>query len=208
MGLYGRYILPHVLDCACGLPAVERERARLVPQARGRVLEIGIGTGRNLPHYNPANVDTIVGLDPAAEMHPRARRRLSETRLSVSLMAVSAEQIPAEDDHFDTVLVTYSLCSIPDPSLALREMRRVLKPDGALLFCEHGRSPEPKVARWQQRLTPAWRHIAGGCHLDRNVPELLTDAGFSIDTLDSGYIQGPKPLTWHFRGLASKHPAK
>ena len=123
-------------------------------------------------------------------------------------MAVSAEQIPAEDDHFDTVLVTYSLCSIPDPSLALREMRRVLKPNGTMLFCEHGRSPEAKVARWQQRLTPAWRHIAGGCHLDRNVPELLTDAGFSIDTLDSGYIQGPKPLTWHFRGLASKNPAK
>lgn len=208
MGLYNRYILPHVLDCACGLPAVERERARLVPQARGRVLEIGIGTGRNLPHYNASNVDTIVGLDPAAEMHPRARRRLSETRLSVSLMAVSAEQIPAEDDHFDTVLVTYSLCSIPDPLLALREMRRVLKPNGTMLFCEHGRSPEPPVARWQQRLTPAWRHIAGGCHLDRDIPALLTDAGFYIDTLDAGYIQGPKPLAWHFRGLASKNPAK
>ena len=204
MGLYGRYILPHVLDCACGLPAVERERARLVPRARGHVLEIGIGTGRNLAHYDPANIDTIVGLDPTADMHPRTRRRAAEAGLSVALMAFGAEQIPADDDQFDTVLVTYSLCSIPEPHTALREMRRVLKPDGALLFCEHGRSPEPKVARWQQRLTPAWRHIAGGCHLDRDVPALLADAGLIVDTLDTGYIPGPKPLTWHFRGRALK----
>ncbi|MES1926178.1 class I SAM-dependent methyltransferase [Salinisphaera sp. T31B1] len=205
MGVYARYVLPHMLDCACGLAQVEAERARLVPLAHGRVLEVGIGTGRNLRHYDARRVNEIVGLDPATAMQPRAKSRLAGLGLDVSLLPVAAERIPAAANSFDTVVVTYSLCSIAEPLVALAEMRRVLKPDGTLLFCEHGLAREPHIARWQARLTPTWRRLAGGCHLDRDVPHLLAGAGFSLDWLDAGYIAGPKPLTHHYRGQAHGH---
>lgn len=200
---YDRHVLPYLIDIACGLAPVQRQRARVVPLASGRVLEIGIGTGLNLPHYVRERVQQIVGLDPEQAMHRLARRRLAQTGLPVELVALSAERIPFADASFDTVLVTYALCTIPAPVAALREMRRVLKPGGRLIFCEHGRAPEAAVARWQDRLTPLWAACAGGCHLNRDVPALLAAAGFAAPDLQQGYLPGPRPLAYHYWGTAT-----
>ena len=171
---YDRHILPHALDIACGLPMVSRQRQLVVPLAQGRVLEVGIGTGLNMPWYDKTRVTKITGLDPALELHPLARERIAQAGLDVALVGLSAEQIPLPDASFDTVLITYTLCTMPDPPAALREMRRVLAPGGRLLFCEHGRAPDESVRRWQDRLQPLWGKLAGGCHLGRDIPALLS----------------------------------
>ncbi len=202
MGLYDKYLLPYLIDLACGLKPVHRQRAKLVPQARGRVLEIGIGTGLNLRHYRAEQVDELWGLDPAAQMHRLAEKRMRQAGLEVKLLALPAEEIPAPDHSFDTVVCTYTLCTIAEPLVALREMRRVLKPQGRLLFCEHGLAPDPGVRRWQARLNPWWRPLAGGCNLDRPIPDLLAEAGLSIDRLDSMYLPGPRPMTYNYWGEA------
>ena len=202
MTFYERYCLPRLLDLACGVRPVRRQRDKIVPLARGEVLEVGIGTGLNLPHYRAEQIERIWGLDPATEMNRTTRKRLCGTGLDLELLALSAEQIPVENDRFDTVVLTYTLCSIPDPVAALREMKRTLRPGGRLLFCEHGLAPEPSIARWQRRLTPAWRRIAGDCHMDRDVPALLDAAGFKVDDLQQGYIPGPRVLTYNYWGEA------
>lgn len=199
---YNRHILPHALDFACGLPMVARQRQQVVPQAQGRVLEVGIGTGLNMPYYDKTRISQITGLDPALELHPLARQRIAQAGLPVNLLALSAEQSPLPDASFDTVLVTYTLCTIPDPLAALREMRRVLAPGGQLLFCEHGRAPEASVQRWQERLQPLWGPLAGGCHLGRDIPALLQASGFQVPELHTGYLPGPKPMTYHYWGAA------
>ncbi len=204
MNWYDRVILPWMIDIACGLPMVQSKRRALVPLAHGRVLEIGMGTGRNLPFYDRSRLTQLVGVDPALQMHSLAKRRSHQAGLSVELMGLSAEQLPVPDDSFDTVVCTYTLCSIPDPVAALHEVRRVLKPGGQFLFCEHGRSPEAEVAKWQDRLQPLWMPLAGGCHLDRDVPLLLRDAGLHTADLQQGYVPGPRPLTYHYWGQASK----
>ncbi len=199
---YDRHILPHLLDFACGIRPVRRQRQKLVPLACGRVLEIGIGTGLNMPHYDKNRISHITGLDPALQMHAKARRRIAHAGLNVDLVGLSAEAIPQPDASFDTIVCTYTLCTIPDPVAALREMRRVLKPGGRLLFCEHGRAPDESVRRWQNRLTPNWKKIAGGCHLNRDIPALLAEAGFKCQTLDTMYLPGPRPLTYNYWGQA------
>ncbi|HET8731903.1 MAG TPA: class I SAM-dependent methyltransferase [Moraxellaceae bacterium] len=199
---YERHILPYLIDMACGIGPVQKQREKVVPLAAGRVLEIGIGTGLNLPHYDPHRVERVIGLDPGTEMHRLARKRLEGTGLAVELVGLSAERIPYEDASFDCVLVTFSLCTIPDPVAALREMRRVLKPGGKLLFCEHGRAPDASVARWQDRLTPVWSKFAGGCHLNRDIPALLDEAGFVCEDLQTMYLPGPRPLTYNYWGSA------
>lgn len=199
---YERHILPYLIDLACGVGPVTKQRAKVVPLAQGRVLEIGIGTGLNLPHYDSARVERVIGLDPGMEMHRLARKRLQDTGLSVELVGLSAERIPYDDASFDCVLVTFSLCTIPDPVAALREMRRVLKPGAPLIFCEHGRAPDAAVARWQDRLTPVWSKLAGGCHLNRDIPALLDEAGFDCQDLQTMYLPGPRPLTFNYWGTA------
>lgn len=199
---YQDKIFPWALDLACGLPMIARMRQQVVPLARGRVLEVGLGTGLNMPHYNPARVTRITGLDPALELQPRARRRIEASGLDVELLALSAERIPRPDASFDTVVVTYSLCTIPDPLTALREMRRVIAPGGSLLFCEHGRAPDASVAHWQDRLQGLWGPLAGGCHLNRDIPVLLHAAGVHCPQLHTGYLPGPKPWTFHYWGQA------
>ena len=200
--LYDRHVLPYLLDLACGLAPVREQRAKVVPQARGRVLEIGIGTGLNLEHYDKAKLTALVGLDPNAELKGLARKRAQRAGVDAELVSLSAEGIPFGDEEFDTVVVTYSLCTIPDPLAALREMRRVLKPGGRLLFCEHGLAPEESVRRWQRRLNPLWSTLAGGCHLDRDVPALLREAGFRSDDMETLYLPGPRPMTFNYLGSA------
>lgn len=199
---YQRRIFPWALDLACGLPMIGRMRQKVVPLARGEVLEVGIGTGLNMPHYDRTRVTRITGLDPALELQPRARQRIEAAGLPVELVGLSAERIPRPDASFDTVVVTYSLCTIPDPLAALKEMRRVLAPGGQLMFCEHGRAPDSSVARWQDRLQPVWGPLAGGCHLNRDIPALLSSAGFDCPHLHTGYLPGPKPWTFHYWGQA------
>lgn len=202
-GWYERHVLPYLIDFACGMKAVREQREKVVPLARGRVLEVGIGTGLNLRHYDKAKVEKIVGLDPALEMHRLARKRMQRAGLEVELVGLPAERIPFRDASFDTVLMTYTLCSIPEPVAALREMRRVLRPAAKLLFCEHGASPDPAVRRWQDRLTPLWCRVGGGCHLNRDIAALLAQAGFRSDDLQTAYLPGPRPLTYNYWGTAA-----
>ena len=201
MNVYDRYVLPYLIDFACGLPMVQAQRRQLVPQAQGRVLEVGMGTGRNLAFYDRSRVTRLVGVDPAMQMHPLAQKRSQRAGIAVELMGLSAEQLPADDASFDTVVCTYTLCSIPDAAQALREMRRVLVPGGKLLFCEHGRAPDETVRRWQDRFQPLWGPLAGGCHLGRDIPGLLDAAGFAATT-QSAYLAGPRPMTFHYWGQA------
>lgn len=159
---YERIVLPHLLELACGVKPIRRQRQKVVPLACGEALEIGIGTGLNLPFYDRSRVKSIVGVDPALELHPLALRRVAKAGLSVRMVGLSAETLPLPDHAFDTIVCTYTLCTIPDPAIALAEMRRVLAPGGKLLFSEHGRAPDESVRRWQQRLQPLWGPLAGG----------------------------------------------
>ncbi len=199
---YDQHVLPYLLDFACGLKPVRRQREKVVPLAEGRVLEVGVGTGLNMRHYDRSKVTKIVGLDPALQMHRLALRRIARAGLDVKLVGLSAEKIPFDDASFDSVLVTYTLCTIPDPVAALKEMRRVLMPGGKLIFCEHGRAPDQGVSRWQDRLTPHWKKIAGGCHLNRDVPALLLESGFECKDMQARYLPGPRPLTYNLWGQA------
>lgn len=181
---------------------ISRMRERVVPRAQGRVLEVGIGTGLNMRHYDKTRVTHITGLDPGVQMHPLARERIALAGLQVELVGLSAEKIPMADASFDTVVITYTLCTIPDPVSALLEMRRVLAPHGKLLFCEHGRAPDVTVQAWQSRLQPLWGTVAGGCHLGRDIQTLLLEAGFSLPDLQTRYLKGPRPFTFHYWGEA------
>ena len=200
---YERHVLPCLLDLACGIQPVAEQRRKVVPLASGRVLEVGIGTGLNLEHYDTTRIESIVGLDPGLEMHRLARKRAKASGLAVELVGLSAERIPYPDGSFDSVLVTYSLCSIPKPVAALTEMRRVLKPGGRLIFCEHGAAPDADVRRWQDRLTPLWSTLAGGCHLNRDIPRLLQDAGLRSRDMEAMYLPGLRPLTYSYWGTAT-----
>jgi len=201
MNWYDRVVLPYLIDMACSMPMVQQQRRQVVPGAHGRVLEIGMGTGRNLAFYDRSRVTRLVGVDPALQMHRLAQKRSRLAGIEVELMGLSAEQLPTDDASFDTVVCTYTLCSIPDAAQALSEVRRVLVPGGKLLFCEHGRAPDASVRRWQERLQPLWGTLAGGCHLGRDIPGLLDAAGFVCKT-QSAYLAGPKPMTFHYWGEA------
>ena len=202
VNLYDRFVLPYVIDLACGIEPVQRQRAKIVPRASGKVLEIGAGPGRNLPFYDHAQLTKLSALDPAPQMHRLARKRARAAGLDVELITLPAERIPAADASFDSIVCTYTLCTIPDPAQALREMRRVLKPGGQLLYCEHGAAPDASVRRWQDRLTPIWKPLAGGCHLNRDIPALLHEAGFATPDLQTMYLPGPRPLTFNYWGRA------
>lgn len=200
---YEEYCLPHVINCACGMGAVEKQRSKVVPKAHGNVLEIGMGSGLNLKHYNSQQVDMVWGLEPSEGMRRKAQANLERSEVPVEWLGLPSEKIPLQDDCADTVVLTYTLCTIAEVQPALSEMRRVLKPAGKLLFCEHGIAPDKNVQKWQRRINPIWKKIAGGCNLNRAIPSLIGDAGFNIEQLDQEYIDGPKIAAYQYYGVAS-----
>ena len=204
MGLYANYIFPAILDLVMRQEPIQRQREKVVPRARGRVLEIGVGSGLNLPFYDRAKVDNLSGLDPSLGLQRRARQRAEAAGIEVEFIPVSSEEIPLADASVDTVVITYTMCSIPDVDTALKEMHRVLRPEGSLLFSEHGRAPDEGVVRWQDRLNPIWRRISGGCNMNRAIPDLLGAAGFKLDELDSMYLPGPRVMTFTYWGTATR----
>jgi ubiquinone/menaquinone biosynthesis C-methylase UbiE len=197
------WLFSRLLNLAMGNRELARYRRAVLETARGVVLEVGVGSGLNLPLYAGA-VNRVIALDPSPALLGLARQRVQEAAIPVSLVRASAERMPFPEAVFDTLVMTWTLCSISDPRSALIEMRRVLKPDGRLLFVEHGLSPDAGVARWQRRLTPCWSRLSGGCHLDRKSDDLIREAGFRLDALDTGYMRGPKPWTFLYRGGAGR----
>ena len=205
MGLYDRYILPKFLNCACGSKPINYQRQKVVPLAKGKVLDIGIGSGLNIPFYNSDKIDKVIGIDPSHELIELAKELANDSKASIELVIGSAESIPYPDNFFDTVLVTYTMCNIPNVAIANKEMWRVLKDDGRLIFCEHGLAPDKKISKWQNRIDPFWGKIAGGCHLNRDIQKLITDAGFSFESLDKMYIPStPKFAGYNYWGIGKK----
>ena len=201
MGFYGRHVLPTLIELAMRNKAAQAERARLVPRAAGVVLEIGVGSGLNIPIYG-RGVRKLYALDPSAELLQMARPRADRASFPVELLQHPAEAIPLGDNSVDTVVTTWTLCTIPDVLAALREARRVLRPESGLIFIEHGRSTDPAVVRWQDRLTPLWRRVSGGCHLNRPIDQLLARGGFQISEMKRGYMAGPRIGAYLYRGIA------
>ncbi len=202
MGLYAKYILPRLVDLSMRNKETSRLRAEWLPHARGDVLEVGIGSGLNLPFYS-SEVQRVYGVDPSLELQRMALKRATATRARVEFLSQSTEDtLPLADGTIDTVVMTWTLCSIPDTSKALRQMKRVLRESGRLVFIEHGRSPDRRTAAWQDRMTPKWKRIGGGCHLNRKIDELITTAGFEIVELKTFYQPGPRPMTYTYQGIA------
>ncbi len=202
MGFYAKCILPRIIDVAMRNKETSRLRAEWIPQARGEVLEVGIGSGLNLPFYSP-QVRHIYGVDPSIALQRMARTKAEAYPIPVDFLLQSAEEpLPLANASIDTVVVTWALCSIADVPKALQQMKQVLKTNGRLIFLEHGRAPDPGVAGWQNRLTPAWKRIGGGCHLNRKMDDLIAAAGFQIAELRTGYLPGPRPMTYTYQGFA------
>jgi ubiquinone/menaquinone biosynthesis C-methylase UbiE len=201
MGFYQDQIVPLLINWSMRQRNLAVYRSRIIPAAEGRVLEIGMGSGLNLPFYS-RNVARVIGLEPSSRLLAMARQAEWTGNEPVKFIEGSAEMIPLTDASVDTVVTTWTLCSIPDAPRALREMRRVLRPSGRLLFVEHGRAPDPRVVWWQDRLTPIWKRLGGGCHLNRAIGAMVEGAGYQFDRIETGYMRGPKPMTFMYEGSA------
>jgi SAM-dependent methyltransferase len=202
VGFYARHVLPRIIDLAMRNKETARLRAAWIPQARGEVLEVGIGSGLNLPFYS-SEVKRVHGVDPSLELQRMARERAASLPVNVEFLSQSAEEpLPLPNGSMDTIVMTWTLCSIANAPKALEQMKRVLKPGGHLVFVEHGRAPDHGVAVWQDRINPAWKHIGGGCHLNRKIDEIIINAGFHITDLKTFYLPGPRPMTYTYQGLA------
>lgn len=200
--LYEKYLLPRITHYVCASGPATKQRQKVVPHATGRVLEIGVGSGLNLPFYKPEKVEHLFALDPSPEMLALARQQSPRTSLSLEFLQSEAEDLPLPDNTVDTIVSTFTMCTVPGLPVALAEMRRVLKPGGRLLFSEHGLAPDPSVQRWQNTLNPLWKRLAGGCHLNRDIPRLIQAEYFEIENLDTIYLPGFKPAGYHYWGVA------
>ncbi len=203
MGFYDNHILPHAINFMCGMKPIRLQRQKVVPSASGRILEVGMGTGLNMPFYSGDNVEVLYGLEPNEKSRKMAARPISEAGLNVEMIGLDGQEIPLDNNSVDTVVLTYTLCTIPDAYKAMAEMRRVLKPGGKLLFSEHGKAPDAAVAKWQNRINPTWKKMAGGCNLNRDIPELIKAGGFTFESLDEMYVPGPKFAAYTYWGSAS-----
>jgi len=203
MGIYEKYCLPHFLHFACGLKVIQEQRQKVVPLAQGRVLEIGMGSGLNIPFYKSENIEMLWGLEPSEGMRKKAQQNLKQAPFEVRWLDLPSEEIPLDDDSVDTVVLTYTLCTIPDWHKAMQQMRRVLKPGGTLVFCEHGEAPDEEVRKWQKRVDPVWGKIAGGCSLGRPIPRFIEEGGFTIKKVETKYLPGPKFAAFNYWGTAT-----
>ena len=205
MGFYNKYILPKFLNCACGTKPINFQRDKIVPLAKGIVLDVGIGSGLNIPFYNKSKIDHLYGLDPSDELLKIAKSIAEKHELEIEFLQCGAEAIPLPDNSIDTVLITYTMCTIPDVELSNLEIMRVLKPEGQLLFCEHGLAPDKNIVKWQRRINPIWNKIAGGCNLNRDIPKLITSSGFKILNMEEMYLPStPKFAGYNYWGVAKK----
>ena len=202
MNLYNKYVLPKVIDWACSQKPMMKQRSKIIPLAQGNVLEIGIGSGLNIPFYKSDTITHLTAIDPSVETWQKNKINIEELSFDFEFIKAFAEDIPADNNSFDTVVLTYSLCTIPDTNKALNEIRRVLKANGKLLFCEHGKAPDKVVQKWQNRINPLWKHVAGGCHLNKEIPLLIKGNGFKLKQLESMYIPGWKPASFNYWGTA------
>ena len=203
MTFYEQHILPRLINCACGAKPILKQREKVVPFCEGRVLEVGMGTGHNLEFYDPEKVDMVFGLEPSQAMIERARPHAEKVPFPVEFLDLPGEEIPLEDNSVDTILLTYTLCTIPDTLKALQNMRRVLKPGGKLLFSEHGRAPDMNVQKWQNRMNGVWGKIAGGCNINRDIPSMIKAGGFNITEQQSMYVPStPRIFGFTYWGVA------
>ena len=203
MNLYAKYILPRLIDLVMRSKADTAERARFVPRAAGTVLEVGAGSGLNIPFYG-SKIERLYALDPSHDLWRLARRRVKNAPFPIEFLPCSAERIPLADSSVDAVVTTWSLCTIPNADTALKEMKRVLKADGHLIFVEHGRAPDPGVRVWQDRLNPVWKWVAGGCNLNRKIDELLVQAGLQFVEIERRYTEAPRVFGYLYTGVASR----
>jgi|TARA_B100000902_G_scaffold271181_1_gene257102 ubiquinone/menaquinone biosynthesis C-methylase UbiE len=203
MSLYEKYVLPKFLNCACGSKPVSYQRKKVVPLAEGKVLEIGIGSGLNLPFYDKTKIDEIWGLDPSEELSVMAKQVANEESMEVKFISSGAEDIPLPDNYFDSVLVTYTMCTIPEVQRANQEIRRVLKDNGKMIFCEHGEAPDQNIRKWQNRINPLWGKLAGGCNINRKIPSLIQESGFDIIEMEEMYLPNtPRIAGYNYWGYA------
>ncbi len=205
LSFYDKYILPKFLNCACGSKPINYQREKIVPLAEGTVLDVGIGSGLNIPYYNKSKIKYLYGLDPSIELLNLAKPLAKKNELEIEFLECGAEAIPLPNDSIDTVVITYTLCTIPDTQLSNEEIMRVLKPNGKLLFCEHGLAPDINVVKWQKRINPIWNKIAGGCNLNRDIPNLIRSSGFKILNMEEMYLPStPKFAGYNYWGVAKK----
>ena len=203
MSLYDKYVLPKFLNCACGSNPVSRQRQKVVPLVEGKVLEVGVGTGLNLPFYDKSKIDELWGLDPSEELSDMARKLADRENIVVNFISSGAEEIPLPDSYFDSVLITYTMCTIPEVARANKEIKRVLKRGGKLIFCEHGEAPDENIRKWQKRINPFWGKLAGGCNINRRIPSLIQNSGFEIVELEEMYLpKTPKIAGYNYWGYA------
>ena len=203
MSFYEKYILPRFLNCACASEPITYQRKKVVPLAEGKILEVGIGSGLNLPFYEKSKIEEIWGIDPSEELNVMAKKVAIEEGMNVNFITSSAEDIPFPNDYFDTVLITYTMCTIPSVLKANKEIRRVLKRSGKMIFCEHGVSPDETIKKWQKRLNSIWGKIAGGCNINRNIPKLIKSSGFKIVKMDEMYLpKTPRIAGYNYWGYA------
>jgi len=203
MSTYDRYILPHVINLACGSKPIRYQRKKVVPNAVGRVLEVGMGSGLNLPYYDTDKVDMVWGLEPSEGMREKAQPNLKKSNVNVEWLDLPGEEIPLDNNSADTIVLTFTLCTIPDWQKAMEQMHRVLKPGGKLLFAEHGKAPDKNIQRWQDKIDPYWSKIAGGCHVNRPIAEMISESGFKIRQLESRYLPStPKVAGFNYWGYA------
>lgn len=202
MGFYDKYILPSAVNWACKQKPMTFQRIKVIPFAEGNVLEIGIGSGLNLPYYSEEKVKHLTAIEPSLETWNKNKVNIQELPFGFEFIQAYAENIPAEDNSFDTVILTYTLCTIQDTYKSLEEIRRVLKPNGKLLFCEHGKAPDKAIQKWQNRINPLWKMVGGGCNLNKDIPTLIEGNGFQFKKIESIYIPGWKPASFNYWGAA------
>ncbi len=204
MGIYDRYILPHLVNSSCSAKPIHYQRKKIVPSAKGRVLEIGMGSGLNLPYYDADKVDFVWGLEPSEGMRRKGQAAVDAAPFEVKWLDLPGEEIPLDDNSVDTIVLTYTLCTIPDTSKALAQMKRVLKPGGEMLFSEHGAAPDESIRKWQDRINPFWKIFGGGCHVNRLIPKLIEEGGFKVSNLETMYLPStPKWVGFNYLGSAT-----